>query len=75
MTSQPSYRTLAGQNLEKSAGVLNGFPKQGVPPELAQAHFAHAQVIATIAVAQALLDLGDVLREGFTRSGFDVEVD
>lgn len=69
------YRTLAKRTLENAADILDDFPKQGLPSDLAAVRFAHAQVLATAAVAQALLNIGDVLREGFTRTTFDVEVD
>lgn len=62
MPNPPSYRTLAERALDQSVGILRDFPKQGIPADLAQTYFAHAQVIATVAVAQALLEIGDVLR-------------
>lgn len=75
MSSPPTYRTLAERNLDKTGEMMRDFPERGLPSDLAAAKFAQAQVIATVAVAQALLHVGDVLREGFIRSGFDVEVD
>lgn len=75
MSSPPTYRTLAERNLDKTGEMMRDFPERGLPSDLAAAKFAQAQALATVAVAQALLHIGDVLREGFTRSGFDVEVD
>lgn len=75
MATPPSYRALSEQALGKTAAIMRDFPERGLPPKLASAKFAQAQVVATVAVAQALLDIGDILREGFTRAGFDVEVD
>lgn len=62
MSNPPSYRTLAERALDKSALILASFPQDGLRTDLAMAHFAQAQVIATVAVAQALLEIGDVLR-------------
>ncbi|WUH94540.1 hypothetical protein OG900_33290 [Streptomyces sp. NBC_00433] len=75
MSNPPTYRALSEQALSKTAAIMQDFPEQGLPLKAASARFEQAQVIATVAVAQALLDIGDVLREGFTRTAFDVEVD
>lgn len=75
MSNPPTYRALSEQALDKTAAIMRDFPERGLPSDLAAARFTQAQVIATVAVAQALLHLADVLREGFTRSDFDVEVD
>lgn len=58
----PSYRTLAERTLDSAAAVLADFPERGLPSDLARARFAQAQAMATVAVAQALLEIGDVLR-------------
>jgi hypothetical protein len=75
MSNPPSYRTLAEQALTQAGAVLRDFPEGGLPVRAASAKYAAGQALATVAVAQALLHIGDLLREGFTRSGFDVEVD
>lgn len=67
------YRELAGKTLEQAADTLNSAPND-VLPQLASAHFARAQAIATIAVAQALLEIGDVLRDRLNRPELSVTV-
>lgn len=65
MSDEP-YRTLAKRTLENANDLLEDFPKQGLPSNLAAVRMAHAQVLATAAIAQALLEIGDLLREHTT---------
>lgn len=63
MSTGPSYRTLSERALDKTASILGSFPKEGLPTaDLAATRIAQAQVAATVAVTQALLEIGDVLR-------------
>lgn len=57
----PSYRTLAGQALAQAAAELNSIPNGRIGTDVLLAHASKAQAVATIAVAQALLHIGDVL--------------
>jgi hypothetical protein len=59
----PSYRTLAGQALAQAAADLNSIPTGRVATDVMVAHAAKAQAVAAIAVAQALLHVGDVLSQ------------
>jgi hypothetical protein len=59
----PSYRELAGKNLAQAAAELNGIPTGRIATDVMAAHAAKAQAAATIAVAQALLHVGDVLSQ------------
>lgn len=61
MATPPSYRTLAERALAQAAATLRDFPEGGLPVKVANAKYAAAQAVATIAVAQALLEIGDVL--------------
>ncbi|GHC38146.1 hypothetical protein GCM10010348_76820 [Streptomyces anthocyanicus] len=63
MASVPSYRELAQRTLGQAAQDLNAMPHGQVASAEITARAAKAQAIATVAVAQALLDIGDVLRE------------
>lgn len=65
MTDLP-YRTLAKRTLENANDLITDIPRQGLPSDLAAVRMAHAQVLATAAVAQALLEIGDMLREHTT---------
>ncbi|WP_369167771.1 hypothetical protein AB5J49_07875 [Streptomyces sp. R28] len=63
MAGVPSYRQLAEKALDQAAAELNGLPNGRVPTDIVMANAAKVQATATIAVAQALLEIGDVLRE------------
>jgi hypothetical protein len=63
----PSYRTLAERTLDTAGKNINAMPSGNVASAEMQARAAHVQAIATIAVAQALLEIGDVLRERLPR--------
>jgi hypothetical protein len=56
------YRQLARQSLQQAADRLNAVPKGQIATAELQAHAAFAQAIASIATAQALIEIGDVLR-------------
>lgn len=57
------YRQLARRSLQQAADALNAMPQGQVNALEIQSRAATAQAIATLAVAQALIDVGDVLRE------------
>jgi hypothetical protein len=61
------YRELAGRTLSQAAQDLNAMPQGNVASAEIQARAAKAQAIATVAAVQALLEIGDVLREQLTR--------
>lgn len=63
-----AYRQLARQSLQQAADRLNAIPKGQIATAELQAHSAFAQAVATIAVGQALLEIGDVLRAAFRES-------
>jgi hypothetical protein len=67
MAGVPSYRELAGRTLSQAAQDLNAMPTGNVASAEIQARAAKAQAIATVAVVQALLEIGDVLREHLQR--------
>ncbi|WP_328336745.1 hypothetical protein [Streptomyces violaceus] len=67
MAGVPSYRRLAEQTLDQVARNLNAMPQGNVATAEIEARAAAAQAIATVAVAQALLEIGDVLREALKR--------
>ncbi|WP_434744658.1 hypothetical protein [Streptomyces sp. A-14] len=67
MAAVPSYRELAGRTLDQAAEHLNAVPNGNVASAEIAARSAHAQAIATIATAQALLEIGDILREHLSR--------
>jgi hypothetical protein len=52
---------MAGRTLDQAAEVLNALPERPLVED-AKVNAAQAQALATIAVAQALLEIGDVLR-------------
>lgn len=62
MSTPPSYRRIAETNLNKAAEYLNSLPSGDVPTQTVMAGSALGQALATMAVAQALLEIGDVLR-------------
>ncbi|MBQ1122614.1 hypothetical protein [Streptomyces sp. B15] len=62
MTAPVPYRTIAERTLGQAAAKLNEVPSGRVRADEIAARSAHAQAIATVAVAQALLEIGDVLR-------------
>ncbi|MER7053473.1 hypothetical protein [Streptomyces sp. NPDC000351] len=68
MADVPSYRELAQRTLGQAAAAdLNAMPQGQVASAEITARAAKAQAIATIAVAQALLEIGDVLRDRLKR--------
>jgi hypothetical protein len=67
MASVPSYRELAHRSLGQAASELNAIPQGNVATDIVMAISAKGQAIATIAAAQALLEIGDVLRENLKR--------
>ncbi|MGW2550727.1 hypothetical protein [Streptomyces sp. NPDC001635] len=64
--SDPTYRDLAARSLDQAAQDVNEMPRGIVSAVEIQSRAAKAQAIATIAVAQALLEIGDVLRQMLT---------
>lgn len=62
MAAVPSYRELAQRTLGQAAQDLNAMPQGQVASAEITARAAKAQAIAIIAVAQALLEIGDILR-------------
>lgn len=60
-------RELAGRTLGQAAEDLNAIPEGRVASAEIQARATKAQAIAIIATAQALLEIGDILREHLTR--------
>jgi len=67
----PSYRELAERTLGQAATELNNLPTGRVPTDIVMANAAKAQATATIAAVQALLEIGDVLREHLKPSATD----
>lgn len=67
MAGVPSYRQLAEKTLEQAAAELNSLPSGRVPTDIVMANAAKAQATATVAAVQALLEIGDVLRETLKR--------
>ncbi|KOU62052.1 hypothetical protein ADK57_25805 [Streptomyces sp. MMG1533] len=67
MTGVPSYRQLAEKTLGQAAAELNGLPTGRIPTDIVMANAAKVQATATIAAVQALLEIGDVLRETLRR--------
>ncbi|MDX2838002.1 hypothetical protein PV377_03110 [Streptomyces ipomoeae] len=61
------YREIAERTLSQAAQDLNAMPQGNVASAEIQARAAKAQAIATVAAVQALLEIGDVLRESLTR--------
>ena len=71
MVATPSYRELASRTLGQAAQDLNAMPQGHVSSAEIQSRAAKAQAIATVAIAQALLEIGDVLREHLNRAAPD----
>ena len=67
MAAVPSYRELAQRTLGQAASELNAVPQGNVATDIVMAIATKAQAIAAIASAQALLEIGDVLRENLKR--------
>ena len=67
MAAVPSYRELAQRSLGQAASELNGIPNGNVHTDIVMAISAKGQAIATIAATQALLEIGDILREALKR--------
>lgn len=67
MSAMPSYRELAARTLEQAAQDLNAMPQGNVASAEIQARAAKAQAVASVAAVQALLEIGDVLREHLNR--------
>lgn len=63
----PSYRELASRNLGQAAEHINAMPNGNVASAEIKARAAHVQAIAAIATVQALLEIGDVLRDYLQR--------
>lgn len=63
-----AFRSLARQALGHASQELNAMPVGPVPTDEFRARSAKAQAVATIAVAQALIEIGDVLRAAFKES-------
>jgi hypothetical protein len=57
------YREIAERTLSQAAQDLNAMPQGNVASAEITARAAKAQAIASVALAQALLEIGDVLRE------------
>ncbi|MFE9124995.1 hypothetical protein ACFYOF_06165 [Streptomyces sp. NPDC007148] len=66
--SDPTYRDLATRSLDQAAQDVNEMPRGIVSAVEIQSRASKAQAIATIAVAQALLEIGDVLRQAHSGS-------
>ncbi|MFI5808989.1 hypothetical protein [Streptomyces sp. NPDC051561] len=58
----PTYRTLSERSIDMAAAELNRMPVGQIRTDVLLAHAAKTQALATIAVAQALLEIGNVLR-------------
>ena len=67
MAAVPSYRELAQRTLGQAAQDLNAMPQGQVASAEITARAAKAQAIASVAAAQALLEIGDILRENLKR--------
>jgi hypothetical protein len=67
MAAVPSYRELAQRTLDQTAQELNAMPQGTVSAHEIQARAAKAQAYALVAAVQALLEIGDVLRENLKR--------
>lgn len=67
MAAVPSHRELAGRTLGQAAEHLNGIPNGNVASAEITARATHAQAVATVAIAQTLLEIGDILREHLSR--------
>lgn len=65
MTATPPqrYRDIAEDSLRLTKAAVDATPTGMVSCAELAAHSAKAQVFATVAVAQALLEIGDVLRQ------------
>ncbi|MEU6990388.1 hypothetical protein ABZ953_06955 [Streptomyces sp. NPDC046465] len=66
-TNLPRYRELASSTLSQAATHLNAIPTGNVASAEIQARATNAQAVATVAIAQALLEIGDILRENLRR--------
>lgn len=66
MAPSPSYRELASRTLQQAAQDLNAIPQGQVASAEIQARAAKAQAIAAVAAVQALLEIGDVLRQALS---------
>lgn len=62
MATPPSYRHLATHRLGQAAEQLDSLPPGQIAAAVMLAGSAKAQALATIAIAQALLDIADVIR-------------
>lgn len=69
MTAPPSYRQLAESNIDRAVQELRALPDGVHPSPVVAAAAAQTQAIATIALVQALLEIGDVLREAAQDKG------
>lgn len=66
----PTYKQLAERSISQAADQLNSVPKGEVRTDVMAAHAAMAQALASIAAAQALLDIGDLIRKRVPFGGF-----
>lgn len=67
MAGVPSYRQLAEKTLDQAAVEIGKLPTGGTPTDIVIANSARVQALATVAAVQALLEIGDVLRENLKR--------
>lgn len=58
----PSYREIAERSLAQAAGLLNALPQGSVRVDEMTARSTQAHAVAALAIAQALIEIGDVLR-------------
>jgi hypothetical protein len=63
MSTPPSYRQISERTLGQAANGINEIPDGQVRTDAMLAHAAKAQAVAAIAIAQALLYIGDTLRD------------
>ena len=62
MATPPNYRQLAERNLDQATAQLGTLPNGRVPSGEVLACSAKAQAVATIAVAQALIEIADAIQ-------------
>jgi hypothetical protein len=67
-SEEGAFRSLARHTLGQASQELNAMPVGPMPTDEFHARSAKSQAIATIAVAQALIEIGDVLRAAFKGS-------
>lgn len=62
-----SYRQIAEKTLDQAAAEIGKLPTGSTPTDIVIANSARVQALATVAAVQALLEIGDVLREHLRR--------